>query len=99
MRPAPLTAEELTRAAAALPAWTAGPEVLTRAVEFPSFLVAVGFITELAPVAERMDHHPDLLLSWRRVELRLTTHSAGAVTALDVELARELDPIIERLVG
>ena len=55
------------------------------------------FITELAPVAERLDHHPDLRLSWRTVELSLSTHSAGGLTALDLELASELDTIIDRL--
>ena len=79
--------------------WTASPECLRRTVEFPSFLTAVGFIDELAPVAERLDHHPDLRLSWRTVELTLSTHSAGGVTDFDLTLARELDPIIRRLVA
>jgi 4a-hydroxytetrahydrobiopterin dehydratase len=50
----------------------------------------------LAPIAERLDHHPDLSLSWRTVSLRLSTHSAGGVTSYDIALARELDPIIAR---
>ncbi len=95
-----LSADELDRAAAALDAdWTVGPERLERTVEFPSFLVAVEFIGDLAPVAERLAHHPDLSLSWRTVKLRLSTHSAGGVTAFDVELARDLDQIIARLTG
>jgi len=51
----------------------------------------------MAPVAERLDHHPDLRLSWRTVELSLSTHSAGGLTELDLALARELDAIIDRL--
>ena len=77
--------------------WSVAGPVLTRTVEFDSFATAVRFIDELAPVAERLDHHPDLRLSWRTVELTLSTHSAGGLTALDLELAGELDAIIDRL--
>jgi len=95
-----LSAEDLDRASAALDeAWSISPEQLTRTVEFPTFLIAVQFIGDMARVAERLDHHPDLSLSWRTVELRLSTHSAGGVTAFDVELARDLDQIIARLSG
>ncbi|MEO7260182.1 MAG: 4a-hydroxytetrahydrobiopterin dehydratase [Jatrophihabitantaceae bacterium] len=79
------------------PGWSVAEKSLVRTVEFSSFLTAVRFITELAPVAERLDHHPDLGLSWRTVELSLSTHSAGGLTALDLDLARELDAIIDRL--
>lgn len=79
------------------PGWSVAGDALVRTVEFSSFLTAVRFITELAPVAERLDHHPDLRLSWRTVELSLSTHSAGGLTRLDLELGRELDSIIDRL--
>ena len=79
------------------PGWSVAEKALVRTIEFSSFLTAVRFITELAPVAERLDHHPDLRLSWRTVELSLSTHSAGGLTSLDLRLARELDPIIDRL--
>jgi 4a-hydroxytetrahydrobiopterin dehydratase len=77
--------------------WSVAGNSLVRTVEFDSFLTAVRFVSELAPVAERLDHHPDLRLSWRTVELSLSTHSAGGLTGLDLELARELDAIIDRL--
>ena len=77
--------------------WSVAGNTLVRTVEFDSFLTAVRFIGELAPVAERLDHHPDLRLSWRTVELSLSTHSAGGLTALDFALAGELDAIVERL--
>lgn len=93
-----LSAAELDRVRDELPAdWLVDPHELLRTVEFPAFLTAVRFIDELAPIAERLDHHPDLTLSWRTVTLRLATHSAGGVTEYDVALARELEPIIDRL--
>ncbi|HEX8094401.1 4a-hydroxytetrahydrobiopterin dehydratase [Jatrophihabitans sp.] len=93
-----LTADEVQDGLRGLaPSWSAAGKTLVRNVEFDSFLTAVRFIDELAPVAERLDHHPDLRLSWRTVELSLSTHSAGGLTGLDLELARELDAIIDRL--
>jgi 4a-hydroxytetrahydrobiopterin dehydratase len=93
-----LTADELEDGLQRLaPGWSVAQRALVRTVEFDSFLTAVRFISELAPVAERLDHHPDLRLSWRTVELSLSTHSAGGLTRLDLELAGELDVIIDRL--
>jgi 4a-hydroxytetrahydrobiopterin dehydratase len=93
-----LSAADLDQARTELAAdWLVDPHQLSRTVEFPTFLTAVAFIDELAPIAERLDHHPDLSLSWRTVSLRLSTHSAGGVTSYDIALARELDPIIARL--
>ncbi|HEX8080466.1 MAG TPA: 4a-hydroxytetrahydrobiopterin dehydratase [Jatrophihabitans sp.] len=79
------------------PAWSVAEKALVRTIEFDSFLTAVRFISELAPVAEQLDHHPDLRLSWRTVELSLSTHSAGGLTLLDLKLAHELDAIADRL--
>lgn len=93
-----LSAAEVADGLAGLAAgWSVAGDALVRTVEFSSFLTAVRFIGELAPVAERLDHHPDLRLSWRTVELSLSTHSAGGLTALDFTLAGELDAIIDRL--
>jgi 4a-hydroxytetrahydrobiopterin dehydratase len=79
------------------PGWSVSGSALVRTVTFPSFLTAVAFVTEMAPAAERLDHHPDLALSWRTVKLSLSTHSAGGLTELDLALAGELDAIIDRL--
>jgi 4a-hydroxytetrahydrobiopterin dehydratase len=79
------------------PGWLIEGQTLQRRVEFSSFLTAVEFIDRMAPEAERLGHHPDLRLSWRFVELSLTTHSADALTALDFQLAAVLDRIIRDL--
>jgi len=93
-----LNAEELAEGLRELnPGWSVADTALVRTVEFDSFPTAVRFISELAPVAEGLDHHPDLRLSWRTVELSLSTHSAGGLTALDLRLARDLDVLIDRL--
>ena len=88
MRPVLLTKVEKEEALAALPGWEAEGEGLVRWFEWESFAAAVEFVRKVAEVAEWMDHHPDIDLRYRRVRLFLTTHSAGGVTALDVEFAR-----------
>lgn len=75
------------------PGWHGVPERLARSIEFDAFLTAVRFVSELAPHCERLDHHPDLDLRWRRVDVVLSTHSAGGVTAKDLELAGVVDEV------
>lgn len=89
-RPAPrlLDAEEITRQLADLPGVVAGAaRTLTVALRAPSFPDAVRLVQLVAEDAEQMDHHPDVDLRWRTVVLTFSTHSAGGVTQLDIELA------------
>ena len=94
-----MTAEPITQAAvdtalAALhPDWTGSTDKLSRSIEFADFPTAVEFVNRLAPRCEAMDHHPDLALSWRVVDVTLSTHSAGGVTGLDVTLAGIVDEV------
>jgi 4a-hydroxytetrahydrobiopterin dehydratase len=95
-----LTPAELATGLQALAdGWSGDTDAITRTVQFPSFLAAVEFISRLAPVAEALDHHPDLSLSWRTVTLTLSTHSSGGVTAMDLDLAAQLDQLIAGLAG
>jgi 4a-hydroxytetrahydrobiopterin dehydratase len=77
--------------------WTGSTEKLTRSIEFADFLTAVEFVNRLAPRCEELDHHPDLALRWRTVEVELSTHSAGGVTDRDVQLAGIVDEIAAEL--
>src|ERR1700710_2239516 len=89
-----LTADELGATLANLHAdWTGSLDALTRSIEFADFATAVEFVNELAPACEERDHHPDLALRWRWVDVELSTHSAGGVTRLDVGLAQVIDEI------
>jgi 4a-hydroxytetrahydrobiopterin dehydratase len=92
-----LSQDEIDAAVAERPGWHGSPAALRRTIEFADFLTAVRFIDELAPHCERLDHHPDLSLSWRRVEVSLSTHSAGGVTSKDVELAGVVDEVASNL--
>ena len=92
-----LDAAEVARALAALPGWRPHAErpAITRRYVFADFKAAFGFMARVAPVAEALGHHPEWLNVYNRVEVVLTTHDAGGLTALDLRLAREM----ERLVG
>ena len=72
---------------------SASSERLSRSIEFADFATAVEFVNQLAPRCEQLDHHPDLAIRWRWVDLVLSTHSAGGVTELDLTLARIVDDV------
>jgi 4a-hydroxytetrahydrobiopterin dehydratase len=88
-----LSAEEQDTALAALPGWhfDAEAKAIRRSVRFADFSAAFAFMTRVAMAAEKADHHPDWSNSWNRVEIALSTHSAGGVTALDIDMARAID--------
>ena len=89
-----LSQDEVDAGLASLHAgWTGSTEKLSRSIEFADFPTAVEFVNRLAPRCEELDHHPDLALRWRWVEIAWSTHSAGGVTALDLTLAEVTDEI------
>src|SRR5438105_8789655 len=77
--------------------WKGSTDKLARSIEFADFLTAVEFVNRLAPRCEELDHHPDLALRWRWVDVQLSTHSAGGVTDLDVQLAGIVDEVAAQL--
>ena len=90
----PLTPEELHRQLEFLAAWTLDGSSLLRTSVFPTFDALIEAVNEIAIVAEELDHHPDLDIRWRTLTVRLTTHSAGAITQLDIESAHRIDACI-----
>lgn len=90
-----LSAEARKAALAGLSGWseTAGREAIGRTFTFKDFNEAFGFMTRAALVAEKMDHHPEWRNVYRTVEVVLSTHDAGGVTALDIELATAMNGI------
>lgn len=67
---------------------------LVRIVERKDFSDAVRFLAQVAEVADALDHHPDVEISWNKVTLRLWTHTTGTVTERDHELAARIDEIL-----
>ena len=74
-----------------LPGWELGDDVLYRQFSFDDFVAAFGFMTRVALLAERANHHPEWRNVYNRVEIALTTHDAGGITEKDFALAREIN--------
>jgi len=68
--------------------WQVVDGALERTFELPSFPEAIAFVNRVAELAETENHHPDIAVSYKKVTLRWTTHSAGGITERDQELAR-----------
>jgi 4a-hydroxytetrahydrobiopterin dehydratase len=94
MSRAALSRAELDAALESLPHWTGDPHGIRREVRFASYEAGVAFAVRVALYAQRVDHHPDLLIGWCRVEVRYVTHDAGGVTARDVDAARAVDAMV-----
>lgn len=79
-----------------LPLWSYDEArgALVRVFRFPDFVAAFGFMTRVALLAERADHHPDWSNAWNKVDIALTTHDAGGVTQHDIDLARAIDALL-----
>lgn len=90
---AELTVAEREAALAALPGWTlrADGKAISRSFRFRDFAGAWAFMEKVAGLAEAQDHHPEWSNVYNRVEITLTTHDAGGLSARDVRLARGID--------
>jgi 4a-hydroxytetrahydrobiopterin dehydratase len=96
--------EKLTESAiksqmGSVPGWTLGGDAISRKYTFPGFPEAVAFVVRLGFEAESADHHPDILINYKRVTLTYSTHSAGGLTSKDFEGASRAHALAERLGG
>jgi 4a-hydroxytetrahydrobiopterin dehydratase len=98
---APLSRAEAERLLPQVPGWQVeeadGHLRLTRTVKFKGFMPGVDLVNRIAPIAEAEGHHPDLLLSYGSLTIRLWTHAAGGPTDNDFILAARLDGAISQL--
>ena len=88
-----LTEAERGAALEELPGWTydAERDAIRRSFRFDDFAAAFGFMTSVALMAEKADHHPEWFNVYNRVDIMLTTHDAGGLSGRDVALARKID--------
>ena len=88
-----LSDEQIEQKLRELPAWTREGDSLVCEFKFEDFQASVDFVNRITPPAEEMNHHPDLSISWNKVNLRLSTHSEGGITENDFELASRIEPL------
>jgi len=86
-----LTESEIAQQLKLIPEWKRQGAQVSRVYAFSGFIAAMAFVNHAADWAERMDHHPDILIQYKKVTLTLSTHSAGGLTSLDFDLAKKID--------
>ena len=90
---ATLTSEQVASELAQTPDWTVSDGQLSRTVTRKDFRDALLFVNAVGFLAERANHHPDILISWNKVTLTLSTHSEGGLTGKDFALARQINEL------
>jgi 4a-hydroxytetrahydrobiopterin dehydratase len=90
-RPKKLDDSAVTAWLAAHPGWARENDTLVATRKFPDYAGTIGFVVKLALAAEKRDHHPDLVVKWGSVAITWSTHDAGGISALDLELAEASD--------
>jgi 4a-hydroxytetrahydrobiopterin dehydratase len=86
-----LTGKEIVERLKQTPGWERQGSEISRLYTFSGFITGIAFVNHAAGLAEAMDHHPEILIQYRKVKLTLSTHSAGGLTDLDFTLARKID--------
>lgn len=89
-----LSTVEVEERLADLPDWALDHGKLYRHFVFESFVEAFGFMTQVAMLAETLNHHPEWSNVYSRVEIHLTTHDCGGISDLDFELARRIETLL-----
>jgi 4a-hydroxytetrahydrobiopterin dehydratase len=92
-----LSESEIAEALKGLPGWSVESGKLHKQYQFKNFVDAFGFMASVALVAESMNHHPEWFNVYHKVVVDLTTHSVGAISNFDVELARMMETLSQRL--
>lgn len=88
-----LTADEVARA---VPTWQAVDATIAAGFRFANFVEVIGFVDEVAAIAEAHNHHPDIDIRYNRVFFTLSSHDVKALTARDVRLARAISELADR---
>ena len=86
-----MESEEITSAMESLSGWSFEENQIVKTFSFEDFKKSLDFVNKVGELAEKHEHHPDILINYNKVRLSLTTHSAKALTETDFDLAKEID--------
>ena len=86
-----LSENEIAEALSSLDGWTQDGNQIAKQFKFKNFVESMGFVTKVGILAERVDHHPDILIEYSKVTITLSTHSEGGLTNKDFSLAGEIE--------
>jgi 4a-hydroxytetrahydrobiopterin dehydratase len=76
------------------PSWIIDNKIIKKEFEFDNFINAFGFMSKVALLSEKMNHHPDWQNTYNKVKINLTTHDKGGITTNDIQLAKSIDKLI-----
>ena len=76
------------------PSWFIDNKTIKKEFRFVDFIEAFGFMSKVALLSEKMDHHPDWQNTYNKVKINLTTHDKGGITTNDITLAESIDELI-----
>lgn len=88
-----LSDEEISERLTGIDGWRRDGDAIVKSFDRGDFVGSVEFVRSLVGPAEEMGHHPDVAISWATVEVTITSHSEGGLTANDFELASKLDEL------
>jgi 4a-hydroxytetrahydrobiopterin dehydratase len=88
-----LTLGEISEAMEGLQDWSLESDSINKVFSFNNFRESVDFVNKVGEVAEKLNHHPDILINFNQVKLVLTTHDEHGLSRKDFELAREIDKL------
>ncbi len=86
-----LSSAEINERLKVLDGWEQKGNEITKQYKLRNFVESVGFVNKVAILAEKADHHPDILIEYKNVTLTLSTHSEGGLTEKDFNLARDIE--------
>ena len=88
-----LSENEITEKLGGLESWRQEGSQIVKRFKFKNFVESIGFVSKVAILAERVDHHPDILIEYSKVTITLSTHSEGGLTEKDFNLASEIQEV------
>ena len=79
--------------------WNLVGDAIERRFEFPSFKLAMDFVSKVARIAEEKNHHPDMTINYNKVTMSLTSHDSGGITRRDLDMAGKINEIAPELMN
>ncbi len=93
-RPQLLSEREIEDQLTDFPLWIRESSLIVKEIVCTNFPTVIGLVNSIALIAEKLDHHPDLLIyGWNKLRITLSTHDRGGLTELDFKLAKQIDDI------
>jgi len=79
-----------------LDGWKREGDFISKEFEFKTFMAGIRFVSDVASIAERLEHHPDIHIRWTTITLKIQTHDEGGITAWDFKLASEIEKFLHQ---